>query len=782
MAVVSTRARGLLYGAIVLAAGLLLAPAARAGFFASSPGPLIRAHAHIDGPANCQKCHVESKRELAPQKCLECHKAVAQRIVQKVGLHASPKALGHKCELCHKDHKGADYDAFGWVTFGGQQKFNHDITGFPLAGRHQVIECKKCHGQKTSTGRPSFLLAPETCQGCHHSPHGEMHPPLDQCERCHDARSWRPLDPLNFDHQKDARFPLELKHIGVPCGSCHPKALFRLSGWAAQNCTPCHKNVHGESLFGQKRCDGCHSARTDWTMVDFDHNKKTRFLLEGPHKKSCVSCHLPADHKAPARKCDACHKDVHLGRFSKVGECAACHLSASWGPELRFDHDRQTRFVLTGKHAVVECRACHRGHGPADFENFESLVKVTGQGKTRKTTVECMGCHRHKDVHKRQFTNDQCLTCHKQPGKVDQTDNPAAVAERMRIGHGPGKPFQLVDGHKIADCKKCHKNPIYKDTPTNCASCHADRLHRGSLGKDCLRCHEGAKWPATRFDHQKTDYPLVGKHLEARCESCHPQKQFKPRPRECGDSECHLKDDAHDGSLGRKCQTCHNPSGGVVFDHNDPKVPERWRLQGRHLNVRCVGCHPSLKYRPLPKTCEGCHADPIVHKGELGVRCTECHEVAGWNKIHTGHDVFPVKFAGAHDRVRCVECHPQGRILQGLAQLCIACHQGDDIHHNTLGPNCSECHTQQSFAAARFNHDRVGCTLRGVHRVLPCADCHKGGNYAGLSPACVSCHRDDALRAVPRNKHVPLPITCSQCHNTTSFHPMAPSGLESVCR
>jgi hypothetical protein len=41
----------------------------------------------------------------------------------------------------------------------------------------------------------------------------------------------------------------------------------------------------------------------------------------------------------------------------------------------------------------------------------------------------------------------------------------------------------------------------------------------------------------------------------------------------------------------------------------------------------------------------------------------------------------------------------------------MVCHQRDDIHHNSLGPRCSDCHTQQTFIAARFNHDRVGCTL-----------------------------------------------------------------------
>ena len=773
-------------GLALLLSLLAFVSPARASFFDSSPGKLTRAHAYIDGPSNCSKCHVPGKRELEQKKCLDCHSAVAQRIEQKKGVHAQPKALGRPCELCHKEHKGAEFDSFGWAAIGGQQKFNHDITGFSLTGRHSVVECANCHKQKTPTGRPSFLLAPTTCQGCHRSPHGELHDQLAGCQGCHDAKSWRPLDPMKFDHNRDSRFPLESKHIGVPCSSCHPKAMFRLSNWAS-DCTPCHKNVHGEALFGQKRCTSCHSAKTDWPNIDFDHNHKTRFALDGPHKKPCQSCHPPTEKKSPGKNCDACHKDVHKGRFVKDGECASCHLPTTWGPELRFDHNRQTRFALSGRHELVDCRACHRGKGPAEFEDFSSLVTVSGTGKNKQSKVECMNCHTHNDVHKKQFTNDQCLKCHNKPGDVKQTNDPRAMADRVKIGHGPGKPFQLVDGHKISDCRKCHKNDNYKEISSVCGSCHEDRLHKGSLGADkCLDCHEGGKWDATRFDHDKSSYPLVGHHKEAKCESCHPAKKYRPTPTQCSDAGCHLKDDAHESSLGVRCEKCHSPTGKVSFDHNDPKEKDRWKLEGKHNTVRCIGCHPTQKYKPAPTLCQGCHADPEKHKEQLGVRCAGCHEPAGWSKIHNGHDIFPVKFGGAHDRLPCVDCHLSGRILQGMAQMCIVCHQRDDIHHNSLGPRCSDCHTQQTFTAARFNHDRVGCTLTGVHRVLPCADCHKGGNYVGLSPACGSCHRDDAMRAAANNRSRDIHIgaqTCANCHNPVSFRPASKqTGLESVCR
>ena len=239
----------------------------------------------------------------------------------------------------------------------------------------------------------------------------------------------------------------------------------------------------------------------------------------------------------PGKNCESCHKDVHNGRFSKVGECASCHFATSWGPELKFDHNKQTRFGLTGKHEVVDCRACHRGKGPADYENFDKLISVgatkgKGKDKTTDIKVDCLGCHRHKEVHKRQFTSEQCLKCHNKPGEVKQANDAKSMGERVKIGHGPGKPFQLVDGHKNVECRKCHKNDNYRDTRTLCAACHEDRLHKGSLGKDsCNNCHEGGKWTALKFDHDKTNYPLEGRHKDAKCESCHPARRFKPTRR-----------------------------------------------------------------------------------------------------------------------------------------------------------------------------------------------------------------------------------------------------------
>ncbi len=749
----------------------LIAATAHADFFSQSPGPLAAAHEKIDGSDQCGKCHTDG-RNLANDKCLACHAPIQKRMQGGRGFHASARVAGKACYLCHTDHKGRGHDILGFAAVvgrGGRDAFDHDEAGWPLRQKHAGVPCAKCHDQREG-GFPTFLKAPPGCEGCHQSPHGELRASLRKCERCHDAASWKPIARVDFDHNKaaDARYPIEAKHAGVACLSCHPKWQFRAAGsFAAPDCTPCHDNVHGASLFGQKRCALCHSAKFVWTNVRFDHAQKTRFPLEGAHAaKSCATCHAPTERARPDKACVACHQDVHKGRFAAVGDCGGCHGAVTFRADFRFDHGKHTRFALTGTHADVDCRACHRGRGPVEWERFDAR------------SVGCRGCHAHANVHKKQFRDDECLRCHTGAGQNK------FKKEAVTQFHGPASRFPLTEGHAGVACDKCHQNDVYQGAPTVCGpACHADALHKGTLGPKCNDCHEGGHWAATRFDHDQTDYPLVGHHQEAPCEGCHPARRFKPTPRRC--AACHAQDDAHQGTLGDACEKCHSPTGRSLFDHNDPRAPDRFRLTGKHLGLRCQACHPTTVFPKVPTACEGCHPEPSQHRGQLGTACGACHDARGWRSIHTGHDDGRFKFGGAHDRVKCATCHPGGLARRGTGEYCIGCHQADDTHHGTLGPRCGDCHTQQAFAPARFFHQRVGCDLRGVHRALPCNDCHVGGHFAAVSPYCVSCHRGDAMKGA-RDPAAPMGhagfTTCGGCHNVNFFAPSRAAGTESVCR
>lgn len=773
---------------VAIAAVLVLArgrAAAQGTFFASSPGPLSESHASIDGPDHCNDCHNDG-REVFNDRCLGCHdhSDLKRRIDGGKGFHASSQVSGKKCSACHNEHKGRGFDLMGWAAIpGGTKGFDHDVTGWELEGKHAAVDCADCHKTRNRQGLRTYLGQDSLCGSCHKDdqPHGFDRREMLKCERCHNQSVWSPPKSpgsQDFDHNKkaDAGMPLLGSHEDVSCAKCHPSAKFNLPGGNPDFCGNCHDSPHDDHLFGKKECEWCHSpAYGALDKFKFDHDGKTQFDLGVAHgKMKCYDCHTAAiGEQKPPRTCEgsSCHAsdNRHGDRFSAFGgdppACGTCHLSStSWVKgATNFNHDKKTKFKLTGKHDAIACRSCHRGRTPSDFERFDA------------GSVGCRGCHEHKNVHpKERYKDSECQRCH-DPGKVQ------IKAQSVDFYHGPKSKFPLIKGHKGVRCGQCHPKDQFTGTSPECGErCHEDSLHKGSLGDECSRCHMPGIWDAVRFDHaDDTRWPLEGLHAKiADCSDCHATREYTGTPTSCSAEGCHAKDDVHKGRLGKGCERCHKVTGDNVFNHN---TMSQFGLSGQHLKVRCAECHTSQTFKPRPTTCFGCHPEPEVHAGQYGTGCEQCHSTREWTDIKPLHDVGDFSLTGAHDNLACARCHKDSRPMAGTGNLCINCHRQDDIHQNALTPRCGECHSQWAFAPARFDHTTVGCNLTGLHRTLACNDCHVAGNYGATSAECIACHRDDAL--AKGGAHLGYNnCTGGGCHNPNAWSPQLGYGRESICR
>jgi hypothetical protein len=89
--------------------------------------------------------------------------------------------------------------------------------------------------------------------------------------------------------------------------------------------------------------------------------------------------------------------------------------------------------------------------------------------------------------------------------------------------------------------------------------CHAsDDAHDGRFGTDCGACHSPG-WQQATFDHDVTEFPLIGVHAMTVCARCHADSTYEDTPQAC--VACHRDDDVHDGERGVECQVCHTPAG-----------------------------------------------------------------------------------------------------------------------------------------------------------------------------------------------------------------------------
>lgn len=646
-----------------------------------SPGPLSAAHADLDSPTRCLECHAPGAESI-DQRCLACHPEIAYMVDRDRGLHGREDLVD--CAKCHPEHGGREFDLIAWEG-ADATRFDHGRTGWPLEDKHATVKCRDCHDARRQRSDVVKLLqrkAPENtwlgldreCVSCHADHHqGTVG---RECAACHGMTAWKPAS--RFDHARSA-FPLDGKHVDVKCDKCH--------------------------------------------------------LVPGRVQLATTEGQAAPRYKpVPHAECADCHQDPHLGRLGR--KCTACHVTTSFTAVEReaFDHAK-TSYPLLGKHARLDCKACHDpnqawGRRPA-FQTCRSCHKDVHAGTATLLgrVVDCGSCHNEQAFKPSTYTAaDHGASAYPLEGKHRQT-----ACDRCHTKNRARAPLEAVGTAGV----------LIRPFHGRCLDCHEDshggQLARRQDGGACESCHTVAGWKPSTYagkDHARLRLPLTGKHASAECAACHAQHRpgLPPLP--------------------------------------DALVPGRAKVALTTLDPDCTGCHfdphdgrfAAAGERPKPAGCAACHLDTSFRPATVDER------------TH-GQSAFTLE--GAHLAVPCIGCHeelastpPEIRLLEvrGTArplrfgakhERCDACH--DNPHGNQFvredGPaRCDSCHGVERFrAASRFDHERQAAfSLRGAHEKVKCSNCHPiapGADgqrrlvvYRPIAHECVDCHGTDRLR------------------------------------
>ena len=547
---------------------------------------------------------------------------------------------------------------------------------------------------------------------------------------------------------------------------------------------------------------------------------KAHSRLSGP--SGCTRCHQVSA-GTPGFRCLECHQEIATRLQQKKGlhpslvgpsagnkSCARCHSEHNgenfsllhWDPSpARFDHSK-TGFLLEGKHVGLACAKCHAPERmPA-----EERLKLTTANLNRTflgLSTSCTSCH--EDKHRGQL-GANCTQCH------NTTDWKAAHG----FDHSKTK-FALTGLHTQVACQKCHApaaDGVVKFVGLKfqqCESCHSDP-HRGAFKEGCESCHNTGGWKRTtfiaRFDHSKTKFALLGKHLDVACDSCHRGGDFKtPLPfQACAD--CH-KPDPHSGQFSRRadggrCESCHTVDGFKkskfeLAEHNKTGFP----LLEKHATVPCAKCHTpagrATAFKVKFAACTDCHAD--VHRGQFARapyrnRCEECHNETNFKPSMftlVRHQEGPFVLTGGHLAVACSDCHkradPGHTVNYHFDTLtCTTCHS--DPHRGEFAPRmqkiaangralgCEACHSTKSWhELTKFDHASTKFELVGTHRAVECSGCHRPPNmertlmhvdFAAAPTKCEECHEDPHGTQFA---HADKETRCAECHNSAKWRP-----------
>lgn len=530
------------------------------------------------------------------------------------------------------------------LFFGMSVCATAQISPGELSNGHSNLEgidhCTKCH----TIGK---ALSNDNCLNCH----GEIRSRIlqqkgyhsaaahRQCVECHKEHHGRNFSIIHYDKSKfdhaPVGFVLENKHAALKCEQCHTRSkivakdILALSAertsatmlGLSKECSSCHADEHKGQFTAS--CSHCHSTK-EWKHAGKFSHDRARFQLTGAHARlKCLQCHRRtwADNaairftKMEFGSCASCHMDPHKGKFKQ--ECAQCHTPTTWQQIKgnQFDHGL-TQFPLKGKHASLKCEQCHAKNSTSENAAGETGFKITRFG-------ECRNCH--ADAHARQFDrradHGRCESCHNENGFVPAT---FSIAEHRTAR------FALTGAHAAVPCVKCHiggrvqaksTKIFHWDELLSCTACHTD-IHKGQFASrmtnGCGTCHTTSAWQELLFAHDKTQFPLHGKHATIQCSQCHTTSngfvQYTGIRKEC--NSCHA--DRHAGQFAMNgttaCEPCHSERGWrpAQFDHN---TRSRFALTGKHAAISCNQCHKqgiikqqlTIIYKPLGTLCVDCH-------------------------------------------------------------------------------------------------------------------------------------------------------------------------------
>jgi hypothetical protein len=562
-----------------------------------SPGPLAKPHQSLEGPLHCVKCHGGGNKAQMTSLCLDCHKEIAWLVQRKLGFHAG--VLDQRCTSCHPDHAGRDFALISWPG-GDLQRFDHGKTGWPLDGGHRKVKCEGCHKPEFRVSNAATLSArrgpdwgwvglERRCASCHKDVHrGRLG---TACDKCHVATSWKTINKSSFDHDK-TKYPLRGRHVEVACDKCHDFSATKVaSNPRFASCTDCHKDDHAGTATLAGRlvdCAACHAV-DGWQPSTYTvaQHRLAKYLLEGRHELvKCEACHVKRPPGVPvtqlgsagvwmrpvATRCRDCHPDDHGGQLARRpdrGECSACHTVKGWKPSTYTVATHATlRLRLEGRHAAIECRACH---GP-NRVGLPALpdTQVLGRAAVALALkeIDCVACH--VDPHKGRFAaggsrakGTGCLACHDL-----QTFRPstADVAAHAKFS------FVLEGAHRATACVGCHAEmkqagPAKRSSLLRAASGIVEL--RFEAKHECADCHETPH--GRQFDARKD---------RGRCDACHGVDAFAPASK---------------------------------FDHTRDAT---FSTRGAHEHAPCNQCHSTdqkgrtpktVIYRPVSGKCESCH-------------------------------------------------------------------------------------------------------------------------------------------------------------------------------
>ncbi|MBL8305069.1 MAG: hypothetical protein JNM33_00125 [Rubrivivax sp.] len=304
--------------------------------------------------------------------------------------------------------------------------------------------------------------------------------------------------------------------------------------------------------------------------------------------------------------------------------------------------------------------------------------------------------------------------------------------------------YPLRGKHEDVRCEACHQRGIFKGTPRDCATCHAQNNTRGAVAmpnlhiqttEACDACHSVNGFSSVMFRH--TGVAPGG------CAGCHDNVRGRGKP------------NGHPATIA-SCDECHVttaflPAAAKPANH----IPTR-------PGASCSACHRSPNFSVIPSLAD-IHANaPTQTSG-----CASCHSAAAAASFAIPSANFSVVgFPADHlpTTGACETCHAgPGTGTPSLPVGNGAKFSGALMSHVGISSGCDACH-QRAGSTARF------AGISAIVGMPPTAPPGAGAHIPTEAP-CEACH----LASTPA---LPVPASATKTAPGTGFAAPAPSSAQ----
>jgi hypothetical protein len=192
--------------------------------------------------------------------------------------------------------------------------------------------------------------------------------------------------------------------------------------------------------------------------------------------------------------------------------------------------------------------------------------------------------------------------------------------------------------------------------------------------------------------------------------------------------------------------------------------------------------NPIQAHEEITQDCFACHT-PFL--GSTPGKCINCHKVEEIGlKTTKGESIeAEQKNVAFHQNLiedDCVACHSDHKgvmafrpiqsfshelVALSVRERCEGCHAipADGLHRKISGA-CRQCHTDEAWTPANFDHDEYFRFDR--HHDTDCETCHRDNDYGSYT--CYGCHEHS--RSKIREEHFEEGIrdfeNCAECHRS----------------